>query len=188
MASAPNRQSYIGGSDLDELRAVPGFEGFFSVTRDGRVWAHARSWVRGKGSPGSHEGHWMKPVLDKTGYHRVRISLGPVRHFPSVHRLVALAWLPNPLGLPQVNHIDGDKLNNRDSNLEWCTQAENNRHAHAIGLHGPHPRRKLSDEGARSVRLRHAAGDSVTELAREFGLDRKTVYGVLKGRTYRVQP
>lgn len=169
----------------DELREAPGFEGLFSVTRDGRVWAHARSWVRGKGSPGEHDGHWMNPVLDKTGYHRVRISLGSRRHFPSVHRLVALAWIPNPLSLPQVNHLDGQKLNNRVENLEWCSAGDNVRHAHSIGLHGPHPCRKLSDDGARTLRARHANGDSVTELARDFLIDRKTVYGVLKGRTYR---
>lgn len=188
MAAAPNRQSYLAPGTAMELRALPGFEGRYGVTRDGRVWSYAHAWINGKGAPQSHDGMWLNPVLDKTGYLRVRLSLGKRRQFPSVHRVVALAWLPNPGGLPQVNHIDGDKLNNRDTNLEWCTPGDNNRHAYAIGLHGPHPRRKLSDEGARSVRSRHAAGDSVAELAREFGLDRKTVYGVLKGRTYRVQP
>lgn len=185
MAALMNRQSYIAGSEANELRDVPGFEGIFAVTRDGRVWAHPRSWIRGKGSQGEHDGHWMNPVLDKTGYLRVRLSLGRRRCFPSVHRLVALTWLPNPRALPQVNHIDGDKLNNRDSNLEWCTSAENVKHAHAIGLHGPRPSRKLTDEGARDLRVRHARGESVTELARHFLIDRKTVYGVLKGRTYR---
>lgn len=170
----------------DELREVPGFEGLFSVTRDGRVWAHAREWIAGKGSEREHLGHWMNPVLDKTGYHRVRFSLGARRHFPSVHRLVALAWIPNPSRLPQVNHLDGKKLNNAVENLEWCTSSDNVKHAHAIGLHGPRPSRKLTDEGARSLRARHASGDSVTELARDFLIDRKTVYGVLKGRTYRV--
>lgn len=52
----------------------------------------------------------------------------------SVHRLVAQAFIPNPLGLPQVNHIDGDKLNNNASNLEWCDGKTNMLHAHATGL------------------------------------------------------
>ncbi|WP_128000375.1 HNH endonuclease [Piscinibacter defluvii] len=184
MPALPSRAKYLGGSDA-ELREVPGFDGQYSVTQDGRVWSRAREWVNGKGAPQSHDGMWLKPILDKTGYLRVRISLGQRRHFPSVHRLVAMAWIPNPMALPQVNHIDGHKLNNRAENLEWCTQADNNRHAYAIGLNGPNPKRKLSDDAARSLRVRHANGETVTALARELLIDRKTVYGVLKGRTYR---
>lgn len=182
MASSTSRASEVG---ICDMRDIPGFEGLFAVTSDGRVWAHPRHWVRGKGSEGEHDGHWMKPVLDKTGYLRVRLSLGRRRHFPSVHRLVALTWVPNPDALPVVNHLDGHKLNNRAENLEWCTAEHNVRHAHAIGLHGPRPTRKLTQESADGIRRRHASGESVAELAREFHLDRKTVYGVLKRRTYR---
>lgn len=51
-----------------------------------------------------------------------------------IHRLVAIAFIPNPLGLPQVNHIDGDKLNNHYGNLEWVTAYENHIHAENNGL------------------------------------------------------
>lgn len=51
-----------------------------------------------------------------------------------IHRIIAEMFIPNPKGLPQVNHIDGNKSNNCVENLEWTTQLENNRHAHKIGL------------------------------------------------------
>ena len=171
--------------DAQMMREVPGCRGIYSVTTDGRVWSSPREWTAGKGSPQGHAGRWLTPVVDATGYERVRLTVDGARTFPSVHRLVALTWIENSGGMPQVNHIDGDKLNNSVENLEWCTSAENIRHAHAIGLHGPRPSRKLTMDGARSLRQRHADGETVADLARAFSIDRKTVYGVLQGRTYR---
>lgn len=69
------------------------------------------------------------------GYHLVGITddFG-VRRNVRVHRLVALAFIDNPLNKPYVNHIDGNKLNNHYTNLEWCTDSENMHHAFDNGL------------------------------------------------------
>lgn len=58
---------------------------------------------------------------------------GEVKH-PSLHRVVAIAFIPNPDNLPEVNHKDGNRYNNTVGNLEWCTHKENMSHAHAMGL------------------------------------------------------
>lgn len=62
------------------------------------------------------------------GYIKVRINYGDYVKNLFVHRLVAIAFIPNPDNLPQVNHIDGDKSNNTVTNLEWCTEKENQKH------------------------------------------------------------
>lgn len=71
-----------------------------------------------------------------TCYGRVRmcLSVGGKLHFEYLARMVAKAFIPNPDGKPEVNHIDGDKLNNHVSNLEWVTNLENNHHATVNGL------------------------------------------------------
>lgn len=70
----------------------------------------------------------IKKTERKDGYVKVRINYGDVIKHSFVHRLVALAFIPNPNDLPQVNHIDGDKTNNAVTNLEWCTEKENQKH------------------------------------------------------------
>lgn len=77
------------------------------------------------------DGEPRKPFINNSGYQVVQLN---VRHRDKsykhmlVHRLVAAAYLPNMLGLPQVNHMDGNKHNNHVSNLEWCTASYNIRH------------------------------------------------------------
>lgn len=76
-------------------------------------------------------GRFVKPQPNGKGYLRVTIA-GRMRF---VHRMVAERYVPNPNNLPQVNHKDGDKKNNRYDNLEWVTNLENRRHAIEHGLH-----------------------------------------------------
>jgi len=75
----------------------------------------------------------LKPGLMK-GYHIVTFYNNKRRKSHLVHRLVAKAYIPNPNNSPEVNHIDGNKLNNHMDNLEWVTHAENMKHAGESGL------------------------------------------------------
>lgn len=78
----------------------------------------------------SHKGKLLKQIPNIQGYYRTKVD-GKTQ---LIHRLVALAWIPNPFNFPEINHKDGDKSNNSVSNLEWCTHAENMAHAKATKL------------------------------------------------------
>lgn len=82
-------------------------------------------------------GNILKPRINDNGYLQITLSLGGrnKKHTFKIHRLVAQLFIPNPDNLPQINHIDGDKLNNRVDNLEWCDQSYNIRHGFALGLY-----------------------------------------------------
>lgn len=90
-------------------------------------------------------------------YCRVSIRINNKSKAFSVHRLVAKAFIPNPENKPQVNHIDGNKENNHVSNLEWCTNAENGKHAFDTGLRSKEKcsrnaaLRKLTEEQVKNI-------------------------------------
>lgn len=74
----------------------------------------------------------IKPQMSNAGYYRVRLWKDGVSKNYSVHRIVAEAFVPNPLLKPEVNHIDGNKENNNAENLEWVTDVENKRHCREV--------------------------------------------------------
>lgn len=85
------------------------------------------SYVRGKAKV-------LKPQKDTDGYLQVRLSNRVSNRLVFVHRLVAETFLKREDGCYEVNHIDGNKLNNNVLNLEWCDRRKNMLHAHDLGL------------------------------------------------------
>lgn len=79
-------------------------------------------------------GGYIKPYVNNKGYLCINLYKNSKVHKFQIHRLLAMAFIPNPNNLDIINHIDGNPLNNELSNLEWCTQSHNIKHAWDTGL------------------------------------------------------
>ncbi|MFZ5783935.1 MAG: HNH endonuclease [Pseudomonadota bacterium] len=148
----------------------------YEVSHDGRV----------REVGGKMMGQWQ----NGDGYMLVRLN--HPRRTERVHRLVAKAFVPNPDGLPDVNHLDCNRAHNHATNLEWCTQQQNLQYATALGRMKRDywkgrrsPNARLSDETAAAIRVAYAAGEgSLEALASRFGTNKRTVGKIVKGEFY----
>lgn len=99
------------------------------VRRNGDVYTLNHTNIRKNGRLDNRKGKLLKPKTDKYGYNVVTLSKNGIRKTYTIHRLVALTYLPNPENKPTVNHIDGNKQNNTVENLEWADYKEQKIHA-----------------------------------------------------------
>ena len=115
-------------------KPIKGFEGLYEVSNTGLVKALPRWKINNRGKQLTKE-KLLKFNDFSTDYLRVPLTdKNHIKKYYLVHRLVAMAFIPNEKDLPQVNHIDGNKLNNNVENLEWCTREDNIKHAYKMGL------------------------------------------------------
>lgn len=111
------------------FKDVEGYEGILQVSNTGKVKKLKHTWFTGnKNSKRSIDEYIMKPRLNK-GYNVIDVSLNGVKKILKVHRLIAIAFIPNPENKKFINHKDLDRSNNDLENLEWCTSKENAIHA-----------------------------------------------------------
>lgn len=187
--------------------------GIYRITRCGKVFTQTKHKIPivGKGMEftGQFKYH-LKPeremsyTLNNRGY----LSVVVRKKTHMLHRLVAQAFIPNSENKPFVNHKDGNKLNNRADNLEWCTARENNLHARETGLHKQakghkikyksaatkqrslanlKDKSKLTPEQVRYVRQVHVPRSkdfSATALAKQFGVSVAAMSKIVKGLSY----
>lgn len=122
----------------EEWRDVEGYNGKYQVSNLGQVRSTDRCYKQLNPKSGicehSYKGKILKAHFTRFGYKRIGLSQKGNVKFYSIHKLVANAFIDNPDNLPCINHIDGDKTNNKVDNLEWCTYSRNNRHARELGL------------------------------------------------------
>ena len=157
---------------MQEVKYIPGTD--YLVYNDGRIW--------------SNKTHRFMKQCSNGQYLKVALCIkGKLKQF-LVHRLVAKAFVPNPENKREVNHIDGNKTNNKVSNLEWVTASENQTHAVKTGLkkHGTDLwNGKFNKEQVIDIIKQHQNGVPCYVLGRKYGCDKTTISAICRGLRYK---
>jgi hypothetical protein len=180
----------MADQDIDELwRSIPAHPDY-EVSSAGRI----RRITAGSNSTFIGKIRKLNPTW--MGYLQITLRFsGEPKRFKThyVHRLVANAFLDTPASRSEINHVNGDKTDNRASNLEWCSRSENHLHAYRTGLQTARYAHRgtdtwnsvLDEHTVRRIRVMNAIGKSGWRIGKELGLNPSTVYAVLSGYSWK---
>lgn len=169
----------------EEWKDVVGYEGVYQVSNLGNVKSLDRWEISKRDSKRWRLGITLKKKVTEQGYETVHLrnKLEDKESWPPVHRLVAIAFLPNTEDKPTVNHINGNKLDNTIENLEWATHSEQTIHAFANDLMYVRGHTLYDLDFKQKMKDHHTlTGISIKALARHFKVSEFTASRVVKGK------
>ena len=177
-------------TDKEVWKDIVGYETKYQVSNFGRVRSLDRYPLFKDGRKRLLKGKVLKPVKDHNGRLYVKLSNNEnVRKNKSISRMVATAFLGSPEDvLLEVNHIDGNPLNNHIENLEWTTRQENMKHAvdnnlFRTGEDSPHNKVLISDVED-IFKLKFVESKTNKEIATIYNVSRQTIDSIIKGESW----
>lgn len=174
---------------MEKWVPIKGYEGYYEVSSEGNVRSVDRVIRYKNGHYQRFKSRILKPKITMQGYEQVDLSKNNKVKQVKVHRLVAENFVSNPYGKPQINHIDGIKLNNSVRNLEWCTASENSLHAHKSGLSKAlvgqfAPNAKLKDADVFRIKKMMLEGKKNIEISKIFNISSAQVSKIKTGKQW----
>lgn len=130
----------------------------------------------------------LKPFKSnhKNAYYQIAFSIKGKVKKEALHRLLAKEFIDNPFNKKEVNHKNGNKLDNRLKNIEWCTHQENTIHARVSGLTPEVTYKKISIEQVEEIRLKYKEGNFIqSELAKQYGISVSNISAIVNKRTWK---
>ena len=164
---------------------IKNYEGLYQVSNLGRVRSldrYIETFIKNQigryKCTKFYKGYILKQQTYQ-GYKCVQIHTNGQYKWEKVHRLVAETFIPNSNNLPQVNHIDGNKENNKVDNLEWCTHSENIKHAYNNNLIN-HYKRKIKQYDLQGNFIQSYS--SIIEASKNSNVSNSQIYNVIIGK------
>lgn len=150
---------------------IPKGKGYYFISKEGTILSLMRP----------NAPRTLKPTINGNGYYMVGFFTAPTRINVNIHRALMETFVPNPLNLPHINHIDGNKLNNSLTNLEWCTSQHNTQHAHALNLAtSAHCEVAVHQYSLKGTYI--ASFTSIHEAARQLNISPSTICNAAQGK------
>lgn len=169
---------------------IKGYESLYQISNLGRIMSKSRIIKYSNGIVKNHTGKILNVYMHNSGYYFISLRNKRIRKNHFIHRLVAAHFVANPNNKPQVNHKDGNKLNNYYKNLEWVTASENGKHAYKNGLSKLQfginaSQSKLTESDVLDIRNMYGSRNySYNELANIFKVSSANIVAIVKRKTW----
>jgi len=175
---------------------IPGYEGMYQISNMGRLKNLERKFWRNHSVTYKYTLYTRKENISKLhswdgDYIRTTLYKNGIKKHIKLHRLVGQLFIPNPKNLPQINHKNGIRYDNKVENLEWCTNSENILHAYRIGLEKAvcgelHHNSVFKNSDIIKIRCMYETGNySMRELAKKYNVDKDTIKCIVRRETWK---